>query len=111
MTRLVFGQFLAHPTHDVCHPLLLYGTAYPEPVERQCGDVRSGLTAQVLVLRALNDTEESLIRPLRSIGGDSSMLRDAPLSPFESSAHRNLLIVARVHQRGALVEREDDVGP
>ena len=39
------------------------------------------------------------------------MLRDAPLSPFESSVHRHLLIVAGVHQRGALVEREDDVGP
>ena len=63
------------------------------------------------MLRALDDAEESLIRPLRSIGRDPSMLRDAPLSPFESSAQCHLLIVAGVHQRGALVEREDDVGP
>ena len=39
VTRLSFGQFLAHPTHDVCHPLFLYGTTDAEPVERQCGDI------------------------------------------------------------------------
>ena len=39
VTRLSFGQFLAHPTHDVCHPLFLYGTTDAEPVERQSGDI------------------------------------------------------------------------
>ena len=38
------------------------------------------------------------------------MLGYAPLRPSERALHRTLLIAARVHQRGQLIEREHDVG-
>ena len=70
----------------------------------------AGLPPQVLVLCALDHSEQRLVRPVRALDGEPVVLVEAALRPRVRARHRPLLVGAGVHQRGELVEREDDVG-
>ncbi len=108
--RLVVRQFVGAPADDGGQVLLLQRPTDTEAVEAEVGQrPRARLPAQILVLRALHHPEQGLIRLVVAHLGEPAVLGHAAHRPVVGAAHRLFLITAGVHQRGQLVEGEDDV--
>ena len=89
--------------------LFFQGPADAEAVESHGGQVSAGRAAQVLVLSALDDSEQSLVGLVRAFLGQALVLRNAAQGPQTRALQRLLLITAGVVERGELVEGEHDV--
>ena len=110
----MLGQLLAAPADDGAQILLLQGAADAvavegAPVHHQTFEIAGRLSAQVLVLRALDHPEQRLVRMSITLGGEPLMLGQAARRPRLGAPDRLLLVPAGIHQRRALVEREHDV--
>ena len=94
MPGLALGQLLGNPPHDLAHALFLDGPTDAETIEGQGADLTGRLSAQVFELRPLHHTKQRLVRAIGVHVRESEMLGNAPLRPFQSARHRELLIFA-----------------
>ena len=105
-------------THRTMVPRLCFSSAPPmpypsNPVRPAEGPVRPGpgwpAGAGPRTARP-GPPEQRLVRPAGPFRGEPAVLVEAAHRPCLGADHRPLLVDPGVHQGGALVEREDDVG-
>ena len=131
VARPVVGQLIGDPAADLAQALLFQraadAVAGESPLPGGFGGVGKldqaprGAAPQVLVLGALHHAEELLERALAlgeitgepghlvALAGQAIVLVEAALRPAVRPLDGGFLVFAGVHQRGQLVEREDDV--
>ena len=105
-----FRHRVADPRARVCDDTLLDRAADAHAGEVQRGDLLGRMPAQVLIVRALHHAVQCLVRFAQSLLGQPLVLGHATLRPTVGAFHGTLLVAARVHQCGQLIEREHDVG-
>ena len=110
----VLGKFIDHPADDTSQVFLLQRPAKPEPIEPEAIHFESRQVccrffAQILVLSALDHSEQGLVRLSGAFLRQSGMGAQATDCPPVGARHRCLLIVAGIHQGGEFIEGEHDV--
>ena len=110
MTRSAFRHRIANPSASVADNALFNRASDADAVEVQRSDLFGRMPAQILIIRALHHAIQRLIRLADALFGKPLMLGNATLRPTVGAFHGTLLVAARVHQCGQLVEREHDVG-
>ena len=109
VARPVLRHRIADPRARIADDALLDRAADAHAVEVQRRDLLGRMPAQILVVRALHHAVQRLIRLADPLLRQPPVLGHAALRPAIRALHRLLLIRARIHQRGQLVEREHDV--
>ena len=107
---LGLGQLFGAPAHDGTEVFLLKRATDAEAVEGHGAEVLASLAAQVLVLGALNHSEQCLVGLAHALSGQTLVLSDAPQRPQAGTLECLFLVAAGVVEGGQLVEGEHDVG-
>ena len=105
-----FRHRVADPGAGVADDAFFDRAADADAVEIKRSDLLGGMSAQILIIRALHHAIQRLVRLAETLLGKPLMLGYAALRPTVGAFHGTFLVAAGVHQRGQLVESEHDVG-